>query len=204
MTENDSSTPDSNRVRTRKIPDSERTTGPSETIDDVDIAASTATCPECDGDLHVDHVHGETRCGDCGLVVAENAIDRGPDWKAFSADEREQKSHTGSPLTPTQHDLGLSTEIDWRNKDAHGNTISSQRRAQLTRLRTWQKRSRTGNSKERGLKAMLSEIQRMAATLDLPDDDHDIAAVICRRASDQNLLPGRSYKKEGGLSSAVG
>jgi transcription initiation factor TFIIB len=201
MTENDSPTPDSNRVRTRKISDLERTTGPSETIDDADIAASTATCPECDGDLHVDHVHGETRCGDCGLVVAENAIDRGPDWKAFSADEREQKSHTGSPLTPTQHDLGLSTEIDWRNKDAHGNTISSQRRAQLTRLRTWQKRSRTGNSKERGLKAMLSEIQRMAATLDLPDDDHDIAAVICRRASDQDLLPGRSY--EGVATAAV-
>jgi transcription initiation factor TFIIB len=200
MTENDSSTPDSNRIRTRKIPDSERTTGPSETTDAA-VAARTATCPECDGDLHVDHVHGETRCADCGLVVTENAIDRGPDWQAFSADEREQKSHTGSPLTPTQHDFGLSTEIDWRNKDAHGNTISSQRRAQLTRLRTWQQRSRTGNSKERGLKAMLSEIQRMAAALDLPDDDYDIAAVICRRASNQDLLPGRSY--EGVATAAV-
>lgn len=194
MSENNPSTPGSDRVRTREESEPERATGPPETIDETAVALATATCPECEGNLRVDHAHGETRCADCGLVVAENAIDRGPDWQAFSAAEHEQKSHTGSPLTPTQHDLGLSTEIDWRNRDANGNAISSRQRAQLTRLRTWQQRARTGDAKERGLKAMLSEVQRMAAALDLPDDDHDIAAVICHRASNEDLAPGRSYE----------
>jgi transcription initiation factor TFIIB len=201
MTENNPPTPNTDRVRTRDKSDSERTTEASETTDDTDITRSPATCPECDGDLHVDHSHGETRCADCGLVVAENAIDRGPDWQAFTAAEREQKSHAGSPLTPTQHDFGLSTDIDWRNQDANGNTIPRRQRAQLTRLRTWQNRARTGDSKERGLKAMLSEVQRMVAALDLPDDDHGVAAVICRRASAEDLLPGRSY--EGIATAAV-
>ncbi|MFB6207119.1 MAG: TFIIB-type zinc ribbon-containing protein, partial [Haloglomus sp.] len=42
-------------------------------------------CPECGGDLATDTEHGETVCQDCGLVVDEDEIDRGPEWRAFDA-----------------------------------------------------------------------------------------------------------------------
>ncbi|WP_324603263.1 TFIIB-type zinc ribbon-containing protein, partial [Halarchaeum acidiphilum] len=39
-------------------------------------------CPECGGNLVVDEARGETVCEDCGLVVDEDEIDRGPEWRA--------------------------------------------------------------------------------------------------------------------------
>ncbi|KAB7512593.1 TFIIB-type zinc ribbon-containing protein, partial [Halosegnis rubeus] len=44
---------------------------------------SELTCPECGGSLATDTEHGETVCEDCGLVIEEDSIDRGPEWRAF-------------------------------------------------------------------------------------------------------------------------
>ena len=154
----------------------------------------TLTCPDCGGDLRVDDTHGETWCPDCGRVVAEDAIDHGPDWRAYTASERDSKARTGSPRTFTQHDKGLTTQLSWAQTDATGTPISSNKRRTLNRLRKWQERARTGEPKERGKKAMLSEIQRLVAALGLSKADHEIAAAICHRASDQDLVPGRSYE----------
>ncbi|MFW6321936.1 MAG: TFIIB-type zinc ribbon-containing protein, partial [Halohasta sp.] len=48
-------------------------------------ADETHTCPECSGRLLTDSEHGETVCQDCGLVVEEDAVDRGPEWRAFDS-----------------------------------------------------------------------------------------------------------------------
>ncbi|MFB6142116.1 MAG: TFIIB-type zinc ribbon-containing protein, partial [Halorientalis sp.] len=74
-------------------------------------------CPECGGTLSVDEAQGETVCADCGLVVEEDEIDRGPEWRAFDAAEKDEKSRVGAPTTNMMHDKGLSTNIDWRDKD---------------------------------------------------------------------------------------
>ncbi|MGB9986296.1 transcription initiation factor IIB [Salarchaeum japonicum] len=154
----------------------------------------TNTCPECDGKLVNDEEHGETICSECGLVIEENGIDRGPEWRAFDSAEKDEKSRVGAPTTNMMHDKGLSTNIGWQDKDAYGNSLSSRQRQKMQRLRTWNERFRTRNSKERNLKQALGEIERMSSALGLPKEVRETASVIYRRALDEDLLPGRSIE----------
>ncbi|CAI49214.1 transcription initiation factor TFB [Natronomonas pharaonis DSM 2160] len=164
-----------------------------------DERAETSGCPECGGKLAADTEHGETVCRDCGLVVEEDEIDRGPEWRAFDSAEKDEKSRVGAPTTNMMHDKGLSTNIDWRDQDAYGNSLDSRQRQKMQRLRKWNERFRTRDSKERNLKQALGEIDRMASALGLPDNVRETASVIYRRALDENLLPGRSIE---GVSTA--
>ena len=158
-------------------------------------------CPECSGRLINDEEHGETVCEDCGLVVEEDSVDRGPEWRAFDASERDSKSRVGAPTTKMMHDKGLSTNIGWQNRDAYGKALSPRQREQMQRLRTWNERFRTRDSKERNLKQALGEIDRMASALGLPENVRETASVIYRRALNEDLLPGRSI--EGVATSAL-
>jgi len=158
-------------------------------------------CPECGGQLATDTEHGETVCADCGLVVEEDEIDHGPEWRAFDSKEKDQKSRVGAPTTQMMHDKGLSTNIGWQDKDAYGKTLSSRQREKMQRLRTWNERFRTRDSKERNLKQALGEIDRMASALGLPENVRETASVIYRRALSEDLLPGRSI--EGVATSAL-
>jgi len=169
--------------------------------EDTETTDGELTCQECDGRLVTDDARGETVCDDCGLVVDANEIDRGPEWRAFDAREKDEKSRVGAPTTNMMHDKGLSTNIDWRDKDAYGNSLSSNQREKMQRLRKWNERFRTRDSKERNLKQALGEIDRMASALGLPENVRETASVIYRRALDEDLLPGRSI--EGVSTSAV-
>ncbi|WP_246987929.1 transcription initiation factor IIB [Halorientalis marina] len=151
-------------------------------------------CPECGGSLATDSERGETVCEECGLVVSEDEIDPGPEWRAFDASEKDEKSRVGAPTTNMMHDKGLSTNIGWQDKDAYGNSLSSRQREKMQRLRTWNERFRTRDSKERNLKQALGEIDRMASALGLPENVRETASVIYRRALDEDLLPGRSIE----------
>jgi len=168
-------------------------------VEHTEEADEQTACPECDGRLQTDTEHGEVVCSDCGLVVEEDSIDRGPEWRAFDANERDNKSRVGAPTTKMMHDKGLSTNIGWQDKDAYGNSLSS--RQKMQRLRTWNERFRTRDSKERNLKQALGEIDRMSSALGLPENVRETASVIYRRALDENLLPGRSI--EGVATAAV-
>ncbi|WP_440989812.1 transcription initiation factor IIB [Haloarchaeobius baliensis] len=163
-------------------------------------AHTTERCPECDGRL-ADDGRGETVCTDCGLVVETESVDRGPEWRAFDAAEKDEKSRVGAPTTKMMHDKGLSTNIGWQNKDAYGRQLSSRQRQKMQRLRTWDERFRTRDSRERNLKQALGEIDRMASALGLPEDIRETASVIYRRALGEDLLPGRSI--EGVATAAV-
>ncbi|PHQ38137.1 transcription initiation factor IIB 2 [Halorubrum persicum] len=175
--------------RDRTTESSESTTEESESVRD-----RTTTCPECDGSLMTDTEHGETVCTDCGLVVEQDSVDRGPEWRAFDSNERDSKSRVGAPTTNMMHDKGLSTNIGWQDKDAYGKSLSSRQRQRMQRLRTWNERFRTRDSKDRNLKQALGEIDRMASALGLPDNVRETASVIYRRALSENLLPGRSIE----------
>ena len=181
----------SESTRTRSRSDVE-----SETDEQSDL-----TCPECGGNLVADDARGETVCDDCGLVVDADEIDRGPEWRAFDSKEKDEKSRVGAPTTNMMHDKGLSTNIDWRDKDAYGNSLSSNQREKMQRLRKWNERFRTRNSKERNLKQALGEIERMASAMGLPENVRETASVIYRRALSEDLLPGRSI--EGVATSAL-
>ncbi|CAI50254.1 transcription initiation factor TFB [Natronomonas pharaonis DSM 2160] len=166
----------------------------TEQTDETERNEGVATCPECDARLQADTEHGETVCSDCGLVVEEDEIDRGPEWRAFDSAEKDEKSRVGAPTTNMMHDKGLSTNIGWQDKDAYGNSLSSRQRQKMQRLRTWNERFRTRDSKERNLKQALGEIERMASALGLPENVRETASVIYRRALSEDLLPGRSIE----------
>jgi len=176
-----------------------RYTSERETDEDETEAEESLVCPECGGSLLSDSERGETVCEDCGLVVEEDEIDPGPEWRAFDSKEKDQKSRVGAPTTNMMHDKGLSTNIGWQDKDAYGNSLSSRQREKMQRLRTWNERFRTRDSKERNLKQALGEIDRMASALGLPESVRETASVIYRRALDEDLLPGRSIE---GVSTA--
>jgi transcription initiation factor TFIIB len=160
------------------------------------------TCPECDAAALVRSGDGsELSCDDCGLIVEEEAIDRGPEWRAFNHQERQSKSRVGAPTTQTMHDKGLTTTIDWKDKDAYGRSISSKKRSQMHRLRKWQERIRTKDAGERNLQFALSEIDRMASALGVPRSVREVASVIYRRALKEDLIRGRSI--EGVATSAL-
>ena len=131
---------DSTRTREEEREAEERRTRAESEAKD---AKQDIACPECSGDLVVDEERGETVCGECGLVVEEDSIDRGPEWRAFNATENDQKSRVGAPTTNMMHDKGLSTNIGWQDKDAYGNSLSSNQRQKMQRLRKWNERFRT-------------------------------------------------------------
>ncbi len=158
-------------------------------------------CPVC-GSTNIvrDYQKGFSVCGKCGRVIKEDIKDRGPEWRAFSQEQREQRSRSGAPMTYTIHDKGLSTKIDWKNRDGRGKSLSPKRRSQMYRLRKWQRRSRVSDADERNLAYALSELDRMSSRLGLPKNVVETAAVIYRQAIDKHLVRGRSIE---GVSSAA-
>jgi transcription initiation factor TFIIB len=132
----------------------------------------------------------ETVCEDCGLVIDEQRIDHGPEWRAYDDEECER---TGAPLTATRHDRGLSTEIG-RGTDAKGNEISGQKRRRLARMRREQTRGRWRSKAERNLAHGLGEVRRLASAFELSDSVRDQACQLFRSAQNEDLLRGRSIK----------
>lgn len=155
-------------------------------------ALDSNQCPDCESSLTTDS--GERYCKECGYIDESLSIDRGPEWRSYNDSEQSDKSRVGLPLTEARHDRGLSTKIGWRNKDANGNPILSKQRAKMNRLRTWNKRCQTKSRRERNLRSGIGEIKRMASALSLPKDAVETASVIFRRASNKDLLPGRSIE----------
>jgi transcription initiation factor TFIIB len=152
-------------------------------------------CAECNSEnLITSDDQGELVCQDCGLIVEKTNIDRGPEWRAFNHSERQSKSRVGAPTTQTMHDKGLTTQIDWKDKDAYGRSISPEKRSQMHRLRKWQERIRTKDAGERNLQFALSEIDRMASALGVPRSVREVASVIYRRALSEDLIRGRSIE----------
>jgi transcription initiation factor TFIIB len=152
-------------------------------------------CPECESaSLIKSGDQSELVCNDCGLILEEDTIDHGPEWRAFNHSDRQSKSRVGAPTTQTMHDKGLTTQIDWRNKDAYGRSLSSEKRTRMNRLRKWQERARTKDAGERNLQFALSETDRMASALSVPRSVREVASVIYRNALSANLILGRSIE----------
>jgi transcription initiation factor TFIIB len=97
-------------------------------------------------------------------------------------------------MTYTIHDQGLSTMIDWKNKDFAGHEIPAKLRAQIYRLRRWQSRIRVSDATERNLTFALSELDRMSSVLGLPKTLRETAARVYRAAVREHLIRGRSIE----------
>ena len=153
------------------------------------------SCPECGSTrLMRDYECAEIVCMDCGFVVAAKIADRGPEWRAFDDEQRAKRTRVGAPLTYTIHDKGLSTMIDWHDRDIFGKSLSPGQKAQVYRLRKWQRRIRVSDATERNLAFALSEITKIANNLNLPKNILETASVIYRKAVKERLIRGRSIR----------
>lgn len=150
-------------------------------------------CIECDSrDIHIDDVRGEVICNHCGLVIDESTIDPGADWSVFEGEDNDGQ-RAGQKENVLLHDKGLTTVIDWQNKDYSGKSINKNR-SQLHRMRKWQARARVSHSGERNLAVALSEITRMCAQLGLPKSIAESTAVLYRMAQKEKICRGRSIE----------
>jgi transcription initiation factor TFIIB len=161
----------------------------------------TLKCPKCNNThLTKDYSRAELVCEKCGLVIDADIIDHGPEWRAFDREQRDKKTRTGSPMTYSRHDKGLSTIISWQNRDAYGHSIPPRNRAQLYRLRKWHTRTRISNGTERNLSLALSFLDLTSSKLSLPRSIRETAAMMYRKAARQKLTRGRSVE---GIAAAM-
>jgi len=150
-------------------------------------------CPEC-GSANLVHNYdtGETVCGNCGLVLHEQTLDKGPEWRAFTQEEKDSRTRVGVPTSYSVHDKGLSTAIGRVDRDAFGRKLQVSTRLQMWRLRKWQIRSRVHSSVDRNLAQAMAELDRLSDKLYIPAHIKEKAAVVYRKALEKGLVRGRS------------
>ncbi len=154
-----------------------------------------SSCPECNSkNLNKDAFRAEVVCRDCGLVIDEDLLDYGPDWRAFDAEQKNRRAHTGAPSTPLLSDKGLTTTIGWKDKDSYGHVIPSKNRAQIYRLRKWQRRIRAGKNIQRNLSQALITLNQISSSMTLPRDIRETSAVLYRKVLEKDLVRGRSIQ----------
>lgn len=150
-------------------------------------------CARCGkGPSVTDNMSGESFCSNCGYVIKEKISETGPEWQAFSQEERNERSHTGSPRSLAMHDMGLSTVMGAENKDASGKSLQASMRSTFERLRTWDRRSQVHASDDRNMRQAFSELGRLSDKLNVNEVVVEKSAYIYRKALDLGLVRGRS------------
>lgn len=149
-------------------------------------------CPECGCEKFVrDERHGEVLCAKCGLVIEDKIVDTSQEWRAFDHEQRSKRERTGSAITLTKHDKGLTTMIG-RSGYADLYQLSPKKRAEVYRLRRWQQQ--ISSATERNLRYALSELDRMSSFLSLPKNVKEQAAMVYRQVVEKGLVRGRSME----------
>lgn len=162
-------------------------------VEERKVEGGLVRCPVCGSSrLIYDYERGEVVCGECGTVVQGRIMDQGPEWRAFTQEEKEERSRVGIPLSFSVHDKGLSTSISRISRDALGRSLPLESRLQMLRLRHWQIRSRVHSSVDRNLSQAMAELDRLSDRLDIPSAVKERAAVVYRKALEAGLVRGRS------------
>lgn len=148
-------------------------------------------CPDCGSTQFTeDSTRGELVCNKCGLVMQQDIIDTGQEWRAFDSEQMSRRARSGAPLTYTKHDKGLTTEIGKGIGELY--KVPAKKRAQYYRLTKWHKR--LIKSKDRNLSFALSELQRIVSFLNLPRPIHERIARYYEEAVNKGLVRGRSIE----------
>jgi len=138
-----------------------------------------------------------------GEVIGYEA-DRRPEWRAFNDEEKTKRERVGAPLTPTLHDNGLPTMIDYYDRDGSGNKLDPQQKTQAYILRKTQRRNKISDRRERTLAIGLSEISKISNKLSLPKNVLETASVIYRKAVKEKVTHRRPIQRVSAASTYVG
>jgi transcription initiation factor TFIIB len=150
-------------------------------------------CPECQSTI-VDDVHnGERICSSCGIVVAEQMADFGPESKGANLEDKMRLARATGQTTLSQHDMGIATEISIASTDYSGKKLDSATSNQMQRLGKWQKRVRVTSPRERRLTNVLGKISETCESCNLPKNVVETASMIYRSLDGKNIeVKGKS------------
>lgn len=132
---------------------------------------------------------GEIVCNNCGRVSSEKAVESRAEWRTF---ENSDLSRVGSPSSLAFHDMGLATIIGKANKDSAGRNLDASMNSAMSRLRTWDTRTRAHSAGQRNLISAFRELERLKDKFGLSDAIVQKTAYIYRKAQDMHLIRGRS------------
>jgi len=152
----------------------------------------TQCCPECQSSLVDDTQNGEVICSGCGVVVADQMADYGPESKGSNLQEKMKLARATGQTTYSQHDLGITTEISISSKDFSGKSINSQVANQMHNLRKWQQRIRVSTPRERRLANVLTKIGETCQNISLSKNVLETASIIYRNLDDKVDVKGKS------------
>lgn len=150
------------------------------------------SCPECRATLVDDIQNGEIICSGCGVVVADQIADNGPETLNASMEDKMKLARATGHTTYSQHDLGITTDISISNKDYSGNTINNQVVHQMNNLRKWQQRVRVSTPRERRLSNIFTKMNEACNHLHLPKNVQETAAIIYRSLEGHVEVKGKS------------
>jgi len=152
----------------------------------------TQCCPECQSSLVDDSQNGEIICSGCGVVVADQIADYGPESKGSNLEEKMKLARATGQTTYSQHDLGITTEIAIGTKDFSGKTINSNVANQMHNLRKWQQRVRVSSPRERRLVNVLTKIGEICQNISLSKNVLETASIIYRNLDEKVDVKGKS------------
>ena len=149
-------------------------------------------CPECQSSLVDDVQNGEIICSGCGVVVADQMVDHGPETISSNLEDRMKLARATGQTTYSQHDLGITTEISISTKDFSGKTINREVANQMNNLRKWQQRVRISSPRERRLANVLSKMGETCDGLNLSRNVLETASMIYRNLDGHVDVKGKS------------
>ena len=150
-------------------------------------------CSACESSLIDDTANGEIICSGCGIVVAEQMEDHGPEVKSTRLEDKMKLARATGQTTYSQHDLGIATEISMGSKDFSGKSINSEIASQMNNIRKWQKRVRISSSRDRRLSNVLGKISEVSQNCSLPKNVVETASKIYRGLDSKHIqVKGKS------------
>jgi len=150
------------------------------------------SCPECKSTLVDDMQNGEIICSGCGVVVADQIADFGPETISSNLEDKMKLARATGQTTYSQHDLGITTEISLGTKDFSGKTINHEVANQMHNLRKWQQRIRVSSPKERRLANVLAKMGKTCDSLNLSKNVLETASMIYRNLDGHVDVKGKS------------
>ena len=150
-------------------------------------------CPECKATVVDDIQNGERICSSCGIVVAEQMVDYGPETKGVNLEDKMRLARASGQTTLAQHDMGIATEISVGSTDFSGKKINNSVSNQMQNLRKWQQRVRVTSPRDRRLTNVLGKITETCESCNLSKNIAETASMIYRSLDGKNIeVKGKS------------
>jgi transcription initiation factor TFIIB len=140
-----------------------------------------------------DSESGEVICSNCGMIISDRnqEINR-PEWRFYSAEQENERSRTGIPITLAKADMGLATLIGKDDRDASGHLLDGAMRNRMQRLRRWDLRTRNHTASDKNLLQAFSKLDVLKDKLALSDAVVEKIAYIYRKVQHRGLVRGRT------------